>query len=42
MARTRPTDAFEMLQVSGVGEYKLRQYGKAFMDVVASYIQGIR
>jgi ATP-dependent DNA helicase RecQ len=37
MARTRPTHAREMLQVSGVGEHKLRQYGKAFMDVIIAY-----
>jgi ATP-dependent DNA helicase RecQ len=37
MARSRPTHSREMLQVSGVGEHKLRQYGKAFMDVIAGY-----
>ena len=37
MARSRPTHSREMLQVSGVGEHKLRQYGKAFMDVISSY-----
>jgi ATP-dependent DNA helicase RecQ len=37
MARTRPTHSREFLQVSGVGEHKLRQYGKAFMDVIVSY-----
>ena len=40
MARSRPTHSREMLQVSGVGEHKLRQYGKAFMDVIAGYGQG--
>jgi ATP-dependent DNA helicase RecQ len=39
MARSRPTHSREMLQVSGVGEHKLRQYGKAFMDVISSYGQ---
>jgi len=39
MARTRPTHSREMLQVSGVGEHKLRQYGKAFMDVISAYGQ---
>ena len=37
MARSRPTHAREMLQISGVGEHKLRQYGKAFMDVISGY-----
>ena len=39
MARSRPTHSREMLQVSGVGEHKLRQYGKAFMDIIAGYGQ---
>lgn len=39
MARSRPTHSREMLQVSGVGEHKLRQYGKAFMDVISAYDQ---
>ncbi len=39
MARSRPTHSREMLQVSGVGEHKLRQYGKAFMDIIAAYDQ---
>jgi ATP-dependent DNA helicase RecQ len=39
MARSRPTHSREMLQVSGVGEHKLRQYGKAFMDVISAYEQ---
>jgi ATP-dependent DNA helicase RecQ len=39
MARTRPTHSRELLQVSGVGEHKLRQYGKAFLDVIAGYCQ---
>lgn len=39
MARTRPTHSRELLQVSGVGEHKLHQYGKAFMDVIAGYGQ---
>lgn len=39
MARSRPTHSREFLQVSGVGEHKLRQYGKTFMDVIAGYDQ---
>ncbi len=37
MARTRPTHSRELLQVSGVGDHKLSQYGKAFMDLIAGY-----
>ena len=37
MARSRPADARELLQVSGVGEHKLRQYGRVFLDVIATY-----
>lgn len=37
MARTRPTHPREFLQISGVGERKLQQYGKVFMDVIAGY-----
>ena len=37
MARSRPTHAREMLQVSGVGEHKLQKYGKAFMDVISGF-----
>jgi ATP-dependent DNA helicase RecQ len=37
MARSRPTHSREFLQISGVGEHKLRQYGKTFMDVIAGY-----
>ena len=39
MARTRPTHPREMLQISGVGEHKLRQYGTVFMDVIDDYDQ---
>ncbi|MBC7961957.1 MAG: DNA helicase RecQ [Steroidobacteraceae bacterium] len=39
MARSRPTAARELLQVSGVGEHKLRQYGKTFLEVIAGYCQ---
>lgn len=39
MARTRPKDAQDMLQVSGVGDHKLRQYGKAFLDVIGEWCQ---
>jgi ATP-dependent DNA helicase RecQ len=39
MARTRPGDSRTMLQVSGVGEHKLRQYGKTFLEVISAYRQ---
>jgi ATP-dependent DNA helicase RecQ len=39
MARTRPKDSRNMLQVSGVGEHKMRQYGKAFLDVLKAWSQ---
>ncbi|NVN99777.1 MAG: DNA helicase RecQ [Geobacteraceae bacterium] len=34
MARTKPKDSDELLSVSGVGEHKLRLYGRAFLDVI--------
>jgi ATP-dependent DNA helicase RecQ len=39
MARSRPANSRELLQVSGVGEHKLRQYGKTFLDAIAGYSQ---
>jgi ATP-dependent DNA helicase RecQ len=39
MARSRPKDSRALLQVSGVGEHKLRQYGKAFLDVLKAWSQ---
>jgi len=37
MSRSMPADARELLQVSGVGEHKLRQYGKAFLEAISAY-----
>ena len=37
MCRKLPTTDEEFLQVNGVGETKLRQYGKLFMDVILAY-----
>ena len=37
MARNMPTDSRELLQVSGVGEHKLRRYGRTFLEVIADY-----
>jgi ATP-dependent DNA helicase RecQ len=39
MARARPTHSRDLLQVSGVGEHKLRQYGTAFLEVISGYGQ---
>jgi len=36
MARQRPRDAFELLQVSGVGQRKLERYGSDFLEVINS------
>ncbi len=37
MARNRPTNSRDMLQVSGVGEHKLQKYGKEFINVISGY-----
>ncbi len=37
MARTRPTRAAELLELTGVGEQKLRRYGGAFLDEIAAH-----
>ena len=36
MARKKPTTKTEMLTVSGVGNYKVDQYGDAFLEALAS------
>jgi len=38
MTDTRPRDEIEMLGVSGVGEHKMKQYGKQFLDEIRRYI----
>ncbi|MGI8784375.1 MAG: RecQ family ATP-dependent DNA helicase [Acidobacteriota bacterium] len=40
IARLRPANEAELLQVSGVGEYKLQQYGPKFLGVVQSWNRG--
>ena len=40
MARMMPSNAGELLQVSGVGEHKLREYGKAFLAEIDLYRKG--
>lgn len=40
MARLRPRNADELLQVSGVGQKKLKQYGDAFLQEIADYLSG--
>jgi len=38
MADKRPADEMEMLGVSGVGEHKLRLYGKIFLDEIRRHL----
>lgn len=40
MAAKRPRNEQEFLEVSGVGEYKLRKYGKAFLNKIAQFQRG--
>ena len=37
MARARPVDYDEMLQISGVGQHKLDKYGDEFLAVIATF-----
>ena len=37
MCNKRPTDAEEMLAISGVGKYKMDKYGEAFLQAIAEY-----
>ena len=37
MADARPQDEIEMLSVSGVGEHKMKQYGKKFLEEIRRY-----
>ncbi len=37
MAAKRPQNARELLEVSGVGEYKLKKYGKAFLEKLSQF-----
>ncbi|MBL8027770.1 MAG: RecQ family ATP-dependent DNA helicase [Fibrobacteres bacterium] len=38
MAKKKPKTASQLLSVTGVGEHKLRKYGKDFLDVIARFI----
>jgi ATP-dependent DNA helicase RecQ len=38
MARTMPTGTQQFRQISGVGEHKLREYGKAFIEAITAYV----
>lgn len=40
LSRGRPTTEDAMGRISGVGEYRLREYGKTFLRVIASYCKG--
>ena len=37
MARIMPQGEEEFLKVSGVGQVKLKKYGKAFLETVKAY-----
>ncbi|MGB5472838.1 MAG: RecQ family ATP-dependent DNA helicase, partial [Gammaproteobacteria bacterium] len=37
MAREKPTDAAELLNITGVGQHKLEKYGSEFLDAIALY-----
>ncbi len=39
MAQLKPTEPESFLAVSGVGQHKLVKYGRAFMDMVAEYLE---
>lgn len=39
MSRRYPINEEMMLQVSGVGEYKLAKYGKRFMEIIQEYVE---
>ncbi|MDB5121379.1 MAG: helicase RecQ [Sphingobacteriales bacterium] len=39
MVNAKPTNQFEMLQVSGVGEHKYHKYGQAFLDAIDDYLE---
>ena len=38
MAARKPMTREELLEVSGVGDYKMKRYGQDFLDVIAEYI----
>jgi ATP-dependent DNA helicase RecQ len=40
LSRGRPTTEEAMGRISGVGEYRLREYGQTFLRVIASYCKG--
>jgi ATP-dependent DNA helicase RecQ len=40
MARYYPTTGTEFARISGVGEKKLEDFGRAFIDSIAKYLQG--
>ena len=38
MARLYPTSENEMLMINGVGEYKFKEYGEDFLEVIKKYV----
>ncbi len=39
MVEKAPTHLFQMRQVSGVGDVKLREFGQIFLDTIVNYVQ---
>ena len=39
MARKKPSNPQDFLEVKGVGEKKLQQYGEAVLDAIKDYCQ---
>ena len=38
MAKEKPLTSAEMLEISGVGEYKFDKYGQVFLDTISNYL----
>ncbi|MDD3899545.1 MAG: HRDC domain-containing protein, partial [Syntrophomonadaceae bacterium] len=39
MSQRLPRDEYEMLTITGVGENKLKKYGKQFLEVIKDYLR---
>ena len=39
MARVYPTSKEELLQITGIGEYKVAKYGEMFIDIIKEYVE---
>ena len=40
MAKEKPISREEMLQISGVGEFKMEKYGEVFLDTIQNFVNG--